>query len=214
MTTFGERELKYMRLALEQGEKALIASPREVPVGCVIVRLASDDSGGGGGSDSSGERVICAAFNQTNLTRDATRHAELVAADAILGDPELRAQLGGGDNTTGGSGAGGGGGGGSSGNDAGDGGGHTTLFSQCELFVTCEPCIMCAEALALLGIRKVYFGCRNDKFGGCGSVLAQHTGRYACAPGLLEAEAVDLLQRFYARGNKGAPEDRRRAKPS
>ena len=202
---FTEREYRYMRLALAEGEKALVASPREVPVGCVIVRLASGDSD---------ERVISSAFNQTNLSRDATRHAELVAADAILGNPELRAQLGGGDSSGGGGGGGGDSGGTSAAASAGDGGGHTKLFSQCELFVTCEPCIMCAEALSLLGIRKVYFGCRNDKFGGCGSVLSRHEPKkYACAQGLLEPEAVDLLQRFYARGNAGAPEDRRRPKP-
>jgi len=204
---WSEREIKYMRLALAEGEKALVASPREVPVGCVIVRLAASGTSesGGGGDD---ERVLYASFNQTNLTRDATRHAELVAADAILGDPELRAQLGGCITATGGAATNI-----NAADTAGDGGGHTALFSQCELFVTCEPCIMCAEALALLGIRKVYFGCRNDKFGGCGSVLSRHEPRYACVQGLLEREAIGLLQRFYARGNAGAPEDRRREKP-
>ena len=39
------------------------------------------------------------------------------------------------------------------------------------LFVTVEPCIMCAHALNLVGIRQVYFGQFNDRFGGCGSVL-------------------------------------------
>ncbi|KAG0627580.1 hypothetical protein M758_2G212000 [Ceratodon purpureus] len=48
-------------------------------------------------------------------------------------------------------------------------------FQQCDLYVTCEPCIMCASALSLLGFRKVYYGCGNDRFGGCGSVLDIHT---------------------------------------
>ena len=39
------------------------------------------------------------------------------------------------------------------------------------LFVTVEPCIMCAAALGLVGISRAVFGCRNDKFGGCGTVL-------------------------------------------
>lgn len=31
---------------------------------------------------------------------------------------------------------------------------------------------MCAGALSLVGMGRVYFGCPNDKFGGCGSILA------------------------------------------
>jgi tRNA(Arg) A34 adenosine deaminase TadA len=38
--------------------------------------------------------------------------------------------------------------------------------------VTVEPCIMCASALRQMKIREVYYGCNNDKFGGCGSVLS------------------------------------------
>ncbi|XP_020577986.1 tRNA-specific adenosine deaminase 2-like [Phalaenopsis equestris] len=49
-------------------------------------------------------------------------------------------------------------------------------FSSCDLYVTCEPCIMCAAALSILGIREVYYGCANDKFGGCGSILSLHEG--------------------------------------
>ncbi len=33
---------------------------------------------------------------------------------------------------------------------------------------------MCAGALALLGIKHVYYGCQNDRFGGCGSILSLH----------------------------------------
>lgn len=43
-------------------------------------------------------------------------------------------------------------------------------ISQCVLFVTIEPCVMCTHALNLMGISKVYFGQFNDKFGGCGSL--------------------------------------------
>jgi tRNA(Arg) A34 adenosine deaminase TadA len=48
------------------------------------------------------------------------------------------------------------------------------IFRHCDLFVTCEPCIMCAAALAMVGIRRVVFGCKNDRFGGCGSILHLH----------------------------------------
>jgi tRNA-specific adenosine deaminase 2 len=47
-------------------------------------------------------------------------------------------------------------------------------FACCELYVTCEPCIMCAAALSLLKLRRVVYGCANDRFGGCGSVLDVH----------------------------------------
>jgi len=45
------------------------------------------------------------------------------------------------------------------------------IFRHCDLFVTCEPCIMCSAALAMMGIRRVVYGCKNDRFGGCGSIL-------------------------------------------
>ncbi|KAJ3313884.1 tRNA(adenine34) deaminase [Boothiomyces sp. JEL0838] len=43
-----------------------------------------------------------------------------------------------------------------------------------DLYVTIEPCIMCAAALRQVGIRHVYYGAGNEKFGGCGSVLNLH----------------------------------------
>lgn len=49
-----------------------------------------------------------------------------------------------------------------------DAGRSPALISECTLYVTVEPCIMCASALRQLQVRHVFFGCRNDKFGGCG----------------------------------------------
>lgn len=57
-------------------------------------------------------------------------------------------------------------------------------FDRCALYVTCEPCIMCASALSLLGFERVYYGCANDKFGGNGSILSIHQdGCYPCCEG-------------------------------
>jgi len=44
------------------------------------------------------------------------------------------------------------------------------------LYVTLEPCVMCASALAKVGVASVAFGAWNDKFGGAGSALALHDG--------------------------------------
>lgn len=52
------------------------------------------------------------------------------------------------------------------------------LLAQSTLYVTCEPCIMCAGALASVRIKRVYFGCHNDRFGGCSSVLSLHEQTY------------------------------------
>lgn len=53
---------------------------------------------------------------------------------------------------------------------------HTLIdWNRIQVFVTIEPCIMCAAALRLLGIEKVFFGAHNDRFGGCGSVLSIHS---------------------------------------
>ena len=48
------------------------------------------------------------------------------------------------------------------------------LMSQATLYVTVEPCIMCAYALNIMGVPKVVYGCDNDKFGGNGSILSLH----------------------------------------
>lgn len=49
------------------------------------------------------------------------------------------------------------------------------ILRSTDLYVTVEPCIMCAAALRQYGIRAVYFGCHNDKFGGTGGVMNIHS---------------------------------------
>lgn len=95
-------------------------------------------------------------------------------------------------------------------------------FPECTLYVTCEPCIMCAGALCLIEIGEVVYGCMNDKFGGCGSILdIASTGCGGCgkkpAPhgfksrgGLFGKEAVELLRQFYITGNPAAPKPHRK----
>ena len=75
------------------------------------------------------------------LVGQATRHAELEAIDEIFADQTLTPVM------------------------------NEYPLSQTTLYVTVEPCIMCASALRQLGIKEVFYGCGNDRFGGCGSVL-------------------------------------------
>lgn len=90
--------------------------------------------------------------------------------------------------------------------------GHSPdIFHQVVLYVTVEPCIMCAAALRHIGIAHVFFGCANDRFGGNGSVLSIHTDDWSCnSPytsqgGHMEEEAVMMLRRFYIKENENAP---------
>jgi tRNA-specific adenosine deaminase 2 len=89
------------------------------------------------------------------------------------------------------------------------------IMTETDLYVTVEPCLMCASALGLMKIRKVYFGCSNDKFGGCGSVFSVHLGnndhgKYEVEGGLLANEAIMMLRRFYVRENDHAPNPKKK----
>ncbi|KAL9586348.1 MAG: hypothetical protein Q9212_000966 [Teloschistes hypoglaucus] len=93
----------------------------------------------------------------------------------------------------------------------------SSVFSDADLYVTVEPCIMCASAIRQLGIRAVYFGCSNDRFGGTGGVLSIHTDPSIDRPvlargGILREEAIMLLRRFYIQENqKGSVPKHRKA---
>lgn len=229
-------EERSMRLALEVARSALAVG--EVPVGCVIVRRGTDE-------------IVSHGANMVNATRDATRHAEMVAIDRTLTGgvasdlsclpadvggrvrPHRRTARGDDDPPP---------------RRNGDVGDRPSLpwnlyehhdaeedgteerprhlklhdvdvFSQCDLYVTCEPCIMCAAALARVGIGRVFYGCKNDRFGGCGSLMRLHEQQggagdrgYPAFGGVLEHEAISLLRSFYDRENFHAPEDKRKKK--
>jgi tRNA-specific adenosine deaminase 2 len=88
-------------------------------------------------------------------------------------------------------------------------------FAHIVVYVNVEPCIMCASALIQLKIPLIYFGCKNDRFGGCGSVLdvAQISNSATLfRGGHREEEAIDLLKEFYKGENPNAPLEKR--KPS
>ncbi|ORX98751.1 cytidine deaminase-like protein [Clohesyomyces aquaticus] len=86
-----------------------------------------------------------------------------------------------------------------------------SILQQCDLYVTVEPCVMCASLLRQFGIRAVYFGCWNDRFGGTGGVLNVHSDPSVDKPypvhgGIYRKEAIILLRKFYVQENEKAPE--------
>ncbi|CCH40865.1 putative riboflavin biosynthesis protein [Wickerhamomyces ciferrii] len=85
------------------------------------------------------------------------------------------------------------------------------IFKEIDLYVTVEPCVMCASALKQIGIRNVYFGCGNERFGGNGSCLkinqdsTTSENNYKSYPGIYRKEAIILLRDFYTHENTKAP---------
>jgi len=84
---------------------------------------------------------------------------------------------------------------------------------ETDLYVTVEPCIMCASALRQYQIRSVFYGCGNERFGGTGSVLSVHSDlgidpAYPVKGGLMREEAIMLLRKFYIQENEKAPNPR------
>ncbi|XP_076472970.1 LOW QUALITY PROTEIN: tRNA-specific adenosine deaminase 2-like [Babylonia areolata] len=129
--------------------------------------------------------------NVVNETRNATGHAEMVALQRVMTWCDEQ------------------------GRDHGD------VFRDVVLYVTVEPCIMCAAALRQVGIPLVVFGCNNERFGGCGSILnIASDGLTSLGPGydiirgVLAEEAVLLLKQFYKGENPHAPQDKRKIKPA
>jgi tRNA(adenine34) deaminase len=71
------------------------------------------------------------------------------------------------------------------------------------LYVTLEPCAMCAGAIALARVPRLVFGARDPKAGAVGGVLDLYAQplvnhRPAVEPGLLAADAARLLEEFFA----------------
>lgn len=76
-------------------------------------------------------------------------------------------------------------------------------LTDCDLYVTLEPCVMCSGAIMHARIRRVIFGARDPKTGACGSAIdlfAQaHLNHHAeVNGGMLADEAVALLQDFFS----------------
>lgn len=73
---------------------------------------------------------------------------------------------------------------------------------QCELFVTLEPCPMCSGAIINSRLRRIVYAASDPKAGCCGSLTDLFALPFNHHPiiehGLMEAEAQQLLQAFFA----------------
>ena len=74
-------------------------------------------------------------------------------------------------------------------------------LSGCRLYVTLEPCPMCAGAIINARIPALYYGAKDDKAGCCGSVLNLFEERFnhhpRIYPGILAEACTALLQEFF-----------------
>lgn len=139
----------FMAEALKLAEEAF--RKREVPVGALVVK---------------GTRIIGKGYNQTELLRDPTAHAEMVAISSACATIENK------------------------------------YLTDCTLYVTLEPCSMCAGAIVLAKLSKVVFGAMDEKAGACGTLLQVAGNRKLnhkpeIIQGILEADSRQLLQDFF-----------------
>lgn len=72
---------------------------------------------------------------------------------------------------------------------------------RCDLYVTLEPCPMCAGALINSRMKTVYYGAPDPKAGSCGSLINLFALPYnhqpALVSGVLEQECADILRNFF-----------------
>ena len=139
----------FMGEALRQAIRAYEAE--EVPVGAVIVRNG---------------HIIARAFNQVELLKDATAHAEMLAIR------EAAKRIG------------------------------SERLIDCDLYVTLEPCTMCAAAISFARIRRLYYAATDPKGGAVDSGVrfyasktCHHAPEVYSAVG--ESEAAVMLKEFF-----------------
>lgn len=140
-----EQDEKYMRMALNEAERAL--AKREVPIGAVVV---------------AGDRIIGRGHNLVETLGDATAHAEMQAITAAM------STLGG------------------------------KYLTECTLYVTVEPCVMCGGALAWSQIGRIVYGTSDPKRGySTYSERIMHP-KTEVVTGVLQEECEALMKRFFA----------------
>ena len=84
-------------------------------------------------------------------------------------------------------------------------------LSECTLYVTLEPCAMCAGALVLARVGRLVYGASDPKAGACGSVLdviheRRLNHRVETTAGVMADECGSILKSFFARKRREAAE--------
>ena len=89
----------------------------------------------------------------------------------------------------------------------------TRRLEGCTLYVTLEPCPMCAGALINSRMKTVYYGAPDPKAGSCGSLINLFALPYnhqpALVSGVLEQECADILRNFFRELRKKRKEIRK-----
>ena len=85
---------------------------------------------------------------------------------------------------------------------------NTWRLNECSIYVTKEPCPMCAGAIVNSRIEKVYFGCYDEELGACGSKFEICGNPNSVTPsvlkgGILEHESLSLIQEYFTTKRKG-----------
>jgi len=127
------------------------AAQDEVPIGTVIVHQ---------------NKIIARAYNQVEMLKDPTAHAEMIAVTQAANALSSK------------------------------------WLQDCTMYVTIEPCSMCAGALVLARIKKLYFGAEDPKTGACGSIFnivreKKLNHRIEVKGGLLKEECGFLISEFF-----------------
>lgn len=83
----------------------------------------------------------------------------------------------------------------------------TKWLNQASLYVTIEPCSMCAGAMVLARIKSLYFGANDPKAGASGSIIniVNHkklNHRIKVTQGIFQAECSSLLKDFFKKKRK------------
>lgn len=86
-------------------------------------------------------------------------------------------------------------------------------LTGCTLYVTLEPCPMCAGAIVQARIARLVFGAWDPKAGACGSLMdvpaePRLNHRVDVTGGIMEAESQRLLQEFFQRRRAAAPPEK------
>ena len=138
-----------MNLALIEARKAF--RNKEIPIGAIIVK---------------DNKIIGKGYNQVELLKDATAHAEMIAITSAS-------------NTL-----------------------NEWRLNECDMYVTLEPCAMCAGAIIKSRIKNIFFGAYNNS-DGCVSTIYNlcNDSRFNHQSGIqgsiLEQECSYLLTSFF-----------------